>query len=92
GVYLTKISTDISENNFGNQEALVAEQQKVLGMIDLFRKNEVKRIKKDTSRTKNTLLFLNILQESKNLLLFALNLYKAQRDFVTYHQGKQKKN
>ena len=91
GNYLTKISTDISEFNFTNQESIVAEQQKILGMIDLFRKNEVKRIKKETTSTKNTLLFLNILQESKNLLLFALNLYKAQRDFVNYHQGKTKK-
>ncbi len=91
GNYLTRIATDIQDQNFANQEALVAEQQNIANIIDLFRKNEVKRIKKETSRTKNTLLFLNVLQESKNIVLFALNLYKAQRDFVGYYQLKGKK-
>jgi len=90
GNYFTHISTDIGDKNFNNQEALAAEQQKVLGLIDLFRKNEVKRIKKDSNSTRNTLLFLTILQESKNLLLFAFNLYKAQRDFLGYYLSKQK--
>ncbi|HMM11547.1 MAG TPA: inorganic phosphate transporter [Bacteroidales bacterium] len=85
GKLMTHVSTDINEKNFNNQQFMLSEQQKLLGMIDLFRKNEVRRLKKNLSSTRNSLLFMTILQESKNLLLFLVNLYKAQRDFVTYN-------
>ncbi len=84
GTFLTRIATDISDSNFNNLESIVTEQQKNIAMIDLFRKNEVKRIKKEGTSTRNSLLFMTLLQETKNLHLFALNLYKAQRDFVTF--------
>ncbi|MBS4056327.1 MAG: inorganic phosphate transporter [Bacteroidales bacterium] len=90
GNFITRISTDISESNFSNIDQIITEQQKNLAMIDLFRKNEVKRIKKDGASTRNSLLFMNILQETKNLQLFALNLYKSQRDFVSYKVSQKK--
>jgi phosphate/sulfate permease len=86
GKLMTHINSEITEKSFKNQEFIIAEQQKQLAMIDLFRKNEVRRLKKNASSTRNSLLFMTILQESKNLLLFIVNLYKAQRDFVTYHE------
>ncbi len=91
GNYLARISTDIKENQFLMQESIITEQQKILSLIDLFRKNEVKRIKKDAGSTRNSLLFMTILQETKNICLFSLNLYKAQRDFVVYQTQKEKR-
>lgn len=90
GNFFTHITSEINEGRFISQDQIIAEQQKILNMIDLFRKNEVKRIKKETSSTRNSLLLMNILQETKNLLLFTLNLYKAQRDFVMYYESKKK--
>ncbi len=87
GNYFAHISTDITSSNFNNIDNVIAEQQKLLNLIDLFRKNEVKRIKKEAASTRNSLLFMNTLQETKNLSLFALNLYKAQRDFVVYRKN-----
>lgn len=87
GNYFAHISTDITGSNFKNIENIITEQQKILNLIDLFRKNEVKRIKKEAASTRNSLLFMNTLQETKNLCLFALNLYKAQRDFVIYRNN-----
>ncbi len=86
GKLMTHVGTDIQEKNFNNQEFIISEQQKILGIIDLFRKNEVRRLKKNSSSTRNSLLFMNMLQESKNILLFVINLYKAQRDFVNFHE------
>lgn len=83
---MNHVAIEIAEKNFNNQEFVIAEQQRLLGTLDLFRKNEVRRLKKGASSTRNSLLFMNILQESKNLLLFLVNLYKAQRDFVIYHE------
>lgn len=91
GNFFTHITTEINEGRFINQEQIAADQQKILGMIDLFRKNEVKRIKKETTSTRNSLLMMNILQETKNLLLFAFNLYKAQRDFLNFNESKKTK-
>jgi len=88
GNFFAHISTEINEGNFTNQDHIAGDQQKILAMIDLFRKNEVKRIKKEAGSTRNSLLFMNTLQETKNLLLFAFNLYKAQRDFVNYFNSK----
>lgn len=84
GNFFTHISTDIKAASFDNQENIAGEQQKLLNLIDLFRKNEVKRIKKEAGSTRNSLLFMTILQETKNLCLFSFNLYKSQRDFVLY--------
>lgn len=91
GNFFTHITTEINEGRFVNQDNIASEQQKILALIDLFRKNEVKRIKKDAVSTRNSLLFMNFLQETKNLLLFGFNLYKAQRDFINYYESKKQK-
>ncbi|MDD4372533.1 MAG: inorganic phosphate transporter [Bacteroidales bacterium] len=91
GNLYTHITTEIKDGNFSNQENIATEQQKLLGLIDLFRKNEVKRIKKEAGSTRNSLLFMTILQETKNLCLFSFNLYKSQRDFVHYYTEKNRK-
>ncbi|MDD3636803.1 MAG: inorganic phosphate transporter [Bacteroidales bacterium] len=91
GNFFTHITSDIKDGNFSNQENISAEQQKFLNLIDLFRKNEVKRIKKEAGSTRNSLLFMTILQETKNLGLFSFNLYKSQRDFMLYHTEKNNK-
>lgn len=91
GNFFTHITTDIKDANFENQDNIAGEQLKLLNLIDLFRKNEVKRIKKEAGSTRNSLLFMTVLQETKNLCLFSFNLYKSQRDFVSYQSPKNKK-
>ncbi len=48
------------------------------------KKRQLKRIKSKQTGTKNSELILNTLTETKNLLLYTVNLLKAQRDFVEY--------
>ena len=83
--------TDIKDGVFANQESIAVEQLKLLNLIDLFRKNEVKRIKKEAGSTRNSLLFMTILQETKNICLFSFNLFKSQRDFMLYHNERNQK-
>jgi len=47
-------------------------------------------IKREEAGTKNSLLFLNTLTESKNLILNSINILKAQRDFVNYSKNNKK--
>ncbi len=72
----------IVKENYLSQDKLLEEQAKALKHIEINRKNQIQRIKKKLVGTRNSILFLNLLDESKNLLLQAVNLFKAQRDFV----------
>lgn len=92
GIFLSAIAEKILQNDFSQQETLANAQQKLLSQIDLVRKNEVKRMKKENVSSRNTLLLMGILQELKNLSLFAFNLYKSQRDFSRHHQTKDGAN
>ncbi len=67
-------------------EGIIKEQQEILVQIEKFKKRQVKRIKQGESGTRNSLLYLSILEEIKNLLLYTGNLLKSQRDFIRFHK------
>jgi phosphate/sulfate permease len=72
----------IVKEDFSTQPVLLEEQAKGLNHIEAYRKNQIRRIKKKMVGTRNSILYLNLLDETKNLFLQTINLYKAQRDFV----------
>jgi len=77
-----KIIKMISDNDFTDIPTIILAQQDLLESINASRKNQVKRIKTSETGTRNSVLFLGILNESKNMLLQTINLLKAQRDFI----------
>lgn len=56
-------------------------QQKVLKYLAQIRKKQIKRIKKNDVGTRNSILFLSILNETKSLVLQTGNVVKSLRDF-----------
>lgn len=74
----------IDKNEFSNIPDLIEKQQDILDILKTGRKNQIKRIKKDEAGTRNSILYLGILNEIKNFLLQSINLVKSQRDFVEY--------
>ncbi len=74
----------IEKSEFENIPALIEKQQDILDKLKEGRKNQIKRIKKDEAGTRNSILYLGILNEIKNFLLQSINAVKAQRDFVEY--------
>ncbi len=72
----------IVKEDYTTQEKLLEEQAKGLKHIEMYRKSQIQRIKKKMVGTRNSILYLNLLDETKNLFLQAINLYKSQRDFV----------
>jgi len=86
-VMVTKIINDIETCDYGSQDDIQHELIKLLDLIELSNKKQIKRIKNSVVGTKNSILFMNIINESKNLSLQAVNLYKSQRDFVDYKNG-----
>lgn len=87
--YSKKIIQLIRENNFSKVNETIDAQSRILKFIDTSRRKQVKRIKASEVGTRNSMLFLNILSESKNLMLQSINLLKAHRDFAKVANGKE---
>jgi len=86
------IEKTIAENNYSDVDRNIEIQHKVLLTLDSYRKNQIKRIKREEVGTKNSMLYFNIINEIKNLLLHTINLLKAQRDFVNYNSSENNNN
>ena len=84
---LNLASEIIQENTFVKIDNLIETQNKLLSQLKQARKDQIKRIKHKDTGKKNSMLYLNILQETKNLSLFSVNLIKAHRDFVIYNDS-----
>jgi Na+/phosphate symporter len=78
------VNTTIKSNEFDAVNELVEKQNRILKYIDTSQKKQVKRIKANEVGTRNSMLYLGLLSESKNLLLHTINVLKAQRDFATH--------
>lgn len=79
-----QILKTIDENEFSNIPILIEKQQLILNILKDCRKKQIKRIKHNEAGTRNSTLYLGILNEIKNFLLQSINLVKSQRDFVEY--------
>ncbi|MHC1775363.1 MAG: inorganic phosphate transporter [Lentimicrobium sp.] len=68
-------------NDIYDVDEIFNRQQIILQMIEEFRRKQIKRIKQNETGTRNSVLYLNILAETKNLSFYILNIIKANRDF-----------
>jgi phosphate/sulfate permease len=81
GLY-AEIVDSINDASYTEIDASIEKQIMILDHIENIRKSQIKRIKKHESGTKNSLLYLDILNETKNILFYTINLLKSQRDFI----------
>ncbi len=72
----------IREQEYKNLDELLAEQQRILDLITKIKKKQIKYIKSESVGTRNSLMYLNLLSESKNLILYTVNMVKSHRDFL----------
>ncbi len=72
----------IQSKDYSNLDRIIEKQHGLLELVAKFRKNQVKRIKETELQTRRSLLYMDILAETKNLILFSINVLKAQRDFI----------
>lgn len=80
--FFNDINTMIKTHDYTTVAAVVNKQQSILDEINTIRKKQVKRIKVGETGTRNSILYLGILNEVKNIMLQTVNLLKAQRDFI----------
>lgn len=74
----------VKEMKYEEVSLIISDSEELIKKIDEYRKLHIKRIKKGEINTRNSILYLGILQESKSLLMFMINLIKAQRNFVIF--------
>lgn len=73
----------VKEDRFEQIDELIAKRQQIIEQIRELEKNQIRRIKNKEVNSRNSVLFFNVMSETKNLLLQTVNLTKATRDFVT---------
>lgn len=76
------IVRSIESGDYSIQDTILDDLSKFVELTEANNKKQIKRIKNAKVGTKNSLLYMNIINESKHLALHAGNLYKSQRDFI----------
>ncbi len=78
----------VNEGNFILLDDVHKKQSNIIELLNTYRKLQIKRIKNKEVGTKNSMLYLSVLNETRNLVLNAVNVVKAQRDFIQYTSSK----
>jgi phosphate/sulfate permease len=73
----------VEEEKFGKIDDLIKRRDAILQTLEEMEVAQIKRIKLKNVSTRNSILFFNTLTETKNMLLHAINLIKAYRDFIS---------
>ena len=85
-----EILKSIKAHAYTDIDNIIKKQQELLRMIEQVNKKQIKRIKNHEAGTKNSLMYMGILGEIKNILFFTINLLKSQRDFITEQNKRQR--
>lgn len=89
GNLFRSVIQSIQNHNFDNVPHIIEQQSDIINEIGMFRRRQIKRIKLEKTGTRNSMLYLDLLSESKNLLLYTVNLMKSMRDFITFSDQKE---
>ena len=74
----------IKESRFEQIDELIQKRQSILELMREQEKQEIHRVKRKETHTSNSVLYFEVMSETKHLLLQTVNLLKATRDFVSY--------
>jgi phosphate/sulfate permease len=74
----------VKEDRYEKFEDILDQKGLLTDKLTALEKKQIKRIKNKEVSTRNSLLFFNVIKETKNLILHTINLVKSQRDFVGF--------
>lgn len=72
----------VQQKKYEELSSIIRENNELVLELERIKKMQIKMIKAEKVGTKNSLVIFNYLAESKNMLLFSVNLLKSHRDFV----------
>lgn len=79
--YLTRCAEMIDKNNYDTLADLLRESGELVQRLTLLKKEELKRIQGQNGSTKVSMVYLNMLQETTNVVSFSSNLMKVSYKF-----------
>ncbi|MDP2890064.1 MAG: hypothetical protein Q8P34_14005, partial [Bacteroidota bacterium] len=80
--FMKLVLSSIENNNQENLNKITAEHIKIIEMVKESRKNLIKTIKRKEVGTKTSMLVLTILSETRNILIYTVNMMRIQNDFT----------
>ena len=81
-IFFDEINIIFKKQKFDDISKILELQKKIIDMITKSKKRQIKLIKEEIVGTRNIMMYLNLLSESKNLVLYSVNMIKSQRDFL----------
>ena len=101
-VDLEKLNKEVSEvyksivkmlytSDFTDFESTLAKRDEIFDLLVENIKSQIKRVKDNESSVRNSILYLDIVNETKAMLLQARNLMRTQRLFMGYEEEQKKK-
>lgn len=72
----------LETNDPAKVELIAAEQQRVNGLVKDLRKNLIKTVKRNEVGTRTSMLYLTLLSEVRNILIYTVNMMRIQQDFT----------
>lgn len=76
------ILTTFRKQNLKEINKIVSQQKNIIDLIAKSRKKEISMIKDETVSSRNAMMYLSLLSESRNLVIYSINLVKSHHDFV----------
>jgi hypothetical protein len=73
----------VKEQKYEELDNAIKQRDELIQKLSQLEKAQIKRIKNKDVNMRNSVLFFNIVSETKNLLMHYINLIKAHRDFTT---------
>ncbi len=82
GVFYKNVLSVLENKSYNEMELVIKMNAEIVNDLEKLKKLQIKLIKADKVKTKNSLVMFNYLSETKNMLLYSINLLKSHRDFV----------
>jgi phosphate/sulfate permease len=81
-IYISYCNENILEANYKNSALVIEDSLLLVEQISKIKKKHLKSIKKEPGSTRTNILYLDMLNETRNMVLFINNMYKSFRDFA----------
>jgi len=85
------ITKMLRTSDFSNFERTLAKRDEMFDLLVENIKSQIKRVKDNECSVRNSILYLDIVNETKAMLLQSRNLMRAQRLFMGYEEEKKKR-
>jgi cytochrome c556 len=75
--YFKEVIKQAKDNEPNDNEKIRQQEAALVEQVDKFKKKQIKRIKSGESKTRNSILYLNILEETRKMVIYTHSVIKA---------------